>query len=104
MSYNKYILELLYSLSAGAILYNSSENISLHEMIQYLLAVFVIGICLSIASNYINTIIETKENFLDSFVYPYDYPYIYPGYFYSGCNETVFGDIKCLPKSAYPFL
>jgi hypothetical protein len=92
----------LYLLSAGAILYNTSEVISSHDMLQYLLAVFVIGICLYIASDYAN--IEKKEGFLDSFVYPYDYPFIYPGYFYSGCNETVFGDIKCLPKSAYPFL
>ena len=103
MSYNIYILGSLYLISAGVIVYNSTELLSEHDMLQYMLAVFVIGVCLYVASDHMKPD-TSKEGFLDSYVYPYDYPFIYPGYFYSGCNETIFGDIKCLPKEAYPFL
>lgn len=42
------------------------------------------------------------ENFFGGYYYPYDYPYYWP-YFYSGCNETMFGDVKCLPMYMNPF-
>lgn len=42
------------------------------------------------------------EKFFGGYRYPYDYPYYWP-YFYSGCNETMFGDVKCLPFNANPF-
>ena len=49
-------------------------------------------------------IIETNdlEGFFGGYYYPYDYPYYWP-YFYSGCNQTMFGDIKCLPLTYNPF-
>jgi hypothetical protein len=42
------------------------------------------------------------EKFFGGYRYPYDYPYYWP-YFYSGCNETMFGDVKCLPMYMNPF-
>lgn len=45
---------------------------------------------------------DSVEGFFGGYYYPYDYPYYWP-YFYSGCNETIFGDIKCLPFYANPF-
>jgi hypothetical protein len=42
------------------------------------------------------------ENFFGGYYdrgYPYDFPFpnYYP-FYYSGCNENVFGEINCLPK------
>lgn len=45
---------------------------------------------------------ENGEHFFGGYYYPYDYPYYWP-YFYTGCNEDMFGNIKCLPFSAFPF-
>ena len=45
---------------------------------------------------------EKYEGFVGGYYYPYDYPYYWP-YFYSGCNQTMFGDIKYLPLSYNPF-
>lgn len=45
---------------------------------------------------------DIKEGFFGGYVYPMDYYYYWP-FFYSGCNEDVFGNIKCLPQSAHPF-
>lgn len=45
---------------------------------------------------------KSVEGFFGGYYYPYDYPFYWP-YFYSGCNETMFGDIKCLPFYANPF-
>lgn len=42
------------------------------------------------------------EGFFGGYHYPYDYPYYWP-YFYSGCNQTMFGDVKCHPLSNHPF-
>lgn len=45
---------------------------------------------------------EIKEGFFGSYYYPYNSTYYWP-YFYTGCNENVFGDIKCLPMYINPF-
>jgi hypothetical protein len=46
------------------------------------------------------------EGFQGSYLFPYDYTGIYywpAGYWYTGCNETMFGDVKCLPLNANPY-
>jgi hypothetical protein len=46
------------------------------------------------------------EGFQGSYLYPYDYSSIYywpAGYWYTGCNETMFGDVKCLPHTSNPY-
>lgn len=49
---------------------------------------------------------DNIEGFQGSYHIPYDYSGIYywpAGYWYTGCNETMFGDVKCLPRTANPY-
>jgi hypothetical protein len=52
---------------------------------------------------------NVNEGFYGSYRNPYYQPYYYWPYnywlynYYSGCNEDVFGNIKCLPFAANPF-